>query len=234
MSSERPKRVIAILGMHRSGTSCLTGSLQQAGLFLGDHHAWNPYNLKGNRENQGFVDLNDAVLAANGASWDHPPDPVSWPGELQVRAQDLLRAHADHPVFGFKDPRTLLVLEGWKTLVPDLELIGIFRHPCAVAESLRRRSRKPALESMALWTTYNRILLRAWERSPFPLLCFDDDEATFKAAIRHASQFLSLPGNTDDEDFYSEDLKRAHTASDTVTRQTQHLYDQLRTRRIRP
>ncbi len=26
---------IAVLGMHRSGTSCLTGLLEQAGVFLG-------------------------------------------------------------------------------------------------------------------------------------------------------------------------------------------------------
>ena len=63
--TSQPRRVIAILGMHRSGTSCLTGSLQEAGLELGEHHTWNPYNRKGNRENQDFVDLHDAILAAN-------------------------------------------------------------------------------------------------------------------------------------------------------------------------
>ena len=40
--ADMPDRVVCILGMHRSGTSCLTGSLQQAGLFLGDCHTWNP------------------------------------------------------------------------------------------------------------------------------------------------------------------------------------------------
>jgi hypothetical protein len=32
---------MALLGMHRSGTSCLTGSLQLKGLFRGDVHEWN-------------------------------------------------------------------------------------------------------------------------------------------------------------------------------------------------
>ena len=31
----RPARVVAVLGMHRSGTSALAGSLEQHGLFLG-------------------------------------------------------------------------------------------------------------------------------------------------------------------------------------------------------
>ena len=44
-------RTIAILGMHRSGTSALTGSLEQAGLYIGDtnHHADD--NIRGNRDN---------------------------------------------------------------------------------------------------------------------------------------------------------------------------------------
>ena len=65
VSDKLPSRVIAILGMHRSGTSCLTGSLQNSGLFLGECHTWNKHNERGNRENQKFVDLHDAILAAN-------------------------------------------------------------------------------------------------------------------------------------------------------------------------
>ena len=73
LSMELPARVICILGMHRSGTSCLTGSLQEAGLSLGDCHTWNPHNLRGNRENQAFVDLHDDILKANHGAWDAPP-----------------------------------------------------------------------------------------------------------------------------------------------------------------
>ena len=58
--------------MHRSGTSCLTGSLEAAGLYLGNIQTWNPFNLKGNRENQEIVDLHDLILADNGGSWDSP------------------------------------------------------------------------------------------------------------------------------------------------------------------
>ena len=31
----RPQQVLTVLGMHRSGTSLLTGTLQEAGLVLG-------------------------------------------------------------------------------------------------------------------------------------------------------------------------------------------------------
>jgi hypothetical protein len=47
----RPQRVVSILGMHRSGTRCLTGTMQEAGLVLGKFSTFNEFNRKGNREN---------------------------------------------------------------------------------------------------------------------------------------------------------------------------------------
>ncbi len=78
MTFPQPKRILCILGMHRSGTSCLTGSLQQGGLFLGKHHEWNEYNRKGNRENQDVVNLNESIFKANGLNWKEPLRPASW------------------------------------------------------------------------------------------------------------------------------------------------------------
>lgn len=43
---------VLILGMHRSGTSCLAGSLQEAGLYLGEVNTAAPHNAKGNRESR--------------------------------------------------------------------------------------------------------------------------------------------------------------------------------------
>ena len=71
---EKPKsKVIAVLGMHRSGTSCLTGLLEDSGVYLGNVSKKNPHNLKGNQENLRIIHLHDAVLSDNGATWDNPP-----------------------------------------------------------------------------------------------------------------------------------------------------------------
>lgn len=203
----RPDRVIAVLGMHRSGTSCLTGSLQEAGLELGDYHAWNPYNLKGNRENQGIVDLHDRILADNQGSWDRPPRRVVWSSSHMEEAGRLLESYAGYPVLGFKDPRTLLVLDGWKLLVPDMELVGIFRHPGAVARSLARRSGMDDGTAMALWFDYNRRLYREYRRQRFPLLCFDASEAEFNRQVDAVIRQLALRPVTRAERFYDGELK---------------------------
>lgn len=224
-----PGRVICILGMHRSGTSCLTGSLQEAGLQLGDCHTWNPFNLKGNRENQAFVDLNDAVLEANGASWDHPPARVSWSDEHLAMGRELMAAHAHMDVMGFKDPRTLLVLDGWRQLEPRMEFVGIFRHPNAVAASLGRRSKMARKEALALWYAYNKRLLQEYRRAPFPVLCFDYPEQEFQQYLGGVIEGLGLQRAGADQHFYDDGLKNFDPRSGArLPLKVWHLYRRLR------
>ena len=52
MTTDGATRVHALLGMHRSGTSWLAGSLQERGLPFGDVNESARYNAKGTRENE--------------------------------------------------------------------------------------------------------------------------------------------------------------------------------------
>jgi hypothetical protein len=207
LSLKTPDRVVAVLGMHRSGTSCLTGTLQEAGLFLDDCHTWNKHNEKGNRENQKFVDLHDAILEANGGAWDLPPAKVIWKDEHVAAAQALLADHAGAPNFGFKDPRALLVLDGWKALFPAIEFVGIYRHPNAVAQSLEKRSSKTREQSLQLWSAYNKVLYREYKKKPFPILNFDDDEAVLDEKILGVADKMGFDHGAAEEKFYTADLK---------------------------
>ena len=200
-------RVLCVLGMHRSGTSCLTGSLQEAGLFLGDCHTWNPHNLKGNRENQEFVDLNDEILKENSGAWDLPPESVSWSCSHKQRARELLGNNTSQGVFGFKDPRTLLVLDGWKEVNPELEFVGIFRHPDEVARSLAKRGSMEREKALQLWYAYNLILYRQYQDNPFPLLCFDVDEGVLQDKIQRLATRVGLNTGSEQESFYSAELR---------------------------
>ncbi len=224
-----PDRVVAVLGMHRSGTSALTGSLQEAGLFLADCHTWNKHNEKGNRENQKFVDLHDAILAANGGAWDVPPPKVIWQDEHIAVAKALLAEHAGEPNFGFKDPRALLVLEGWKMLCPSIEFIGIYRHPNAVAKSLQKRSNKSREESLNLWCAYNQVLFREYQRNPFPILDFDDEEAVLDEKIFRVAREMGLTRQDSEEKFYTADLRHNDASSeDPVPWKVRRLHKKLR------
>ncbi|MCG8413947.1 MAG: hypothetical protein MI746_06990, partial [Pseudomonadales bacterium] len=166
-------RVICVLGMHRSGTSYLTGSLQQAGLELHRVYEANPHNKKGNRENPQIMQLNDWVLDSNQGSWHQPPEHIVW-GEAQLQqGRDIIAQYAEFPCWGFKDPRTLITLEGWRQLLPQMEFVGIFRHPALVARSINARNENLSLEtSLDLWVHYNTRLLALLKQAPFPLLHF--------------------------------------------------------------
>ncbi len=205
-----PARLIAVLGMHRSGTSCLTGSLQRAGLALGEVHEWNRYNLRGNRENQAIVDLNEDVLAASGGRWDNPPRRVHWSDEHRARAREILAALADAPVAGFKDPRTLLVIDGWLEVYPAMEFVGVFRHPAAVAASLANRSGMARKAAYALWQGYNRRLLGFRRGRGFPLVDFDVEAASYRATVEQLASQLGLDASeVADAPFFEEGLRRA-------------------------
>lgn len=107
------QRAIIILGMHRSGTSCLAGSLEEAGVFLGPVSRENLYNPKGSRENRAIMELQDLVLSDNGGSWDSPPVKIHWSEERRMIQAQLLEVYCDQKIWGFKDPRTLILLDGW-------------------------------------------------------------------------------------------------------------------------
>ena len=106
---------IIVLGMHRSGTSLLAGSLHDAGVYLG--HTLNTgfrLNPKGLWEAPSVLSMHENLLEKNGGSWQDPPEPpLEW-GKLHPSVRDLcIDARQGHPLRGVKDPRTLLALEGW-------------------------------------------------------------------------------------------------------------------------
>jgi len=223
-----PQRLIAVVGMHRSGTSCLTGSLQRAGLVFGEVHEWNRYNLKGNRENQAIVDLNDGVLAASGGSWDVPPPRVRWSAAHKARAREILASLAGAPVAGFKDPRTLLVIDGWLEVYPAMELVGVFRHPAAVAASLANRSEMDRDVAFGLWKAYNRRLLALRRGRGFPLVDFDSDAECYRATVERLAGELGLDATAvAEEPFFEEGLRKAH-GSDRLPLALRWLHRRLR------
>ena len=169
-------------------------------------------------------------MAANGASWDRPPRRLDYGADDLARVRELIDTYAEPGPWGFKDPRTLLTLALWREAVPDLQCVGIFRHPRAVAESLRRRSggRIEVSEALSLWRHYNELLLDAWERDRFPILCFDGDEIAFREQLDPLPALLGLSGRPGVETFYSPDLLHYQGGSwEGVPRPLRRLYQKL-------
>ncbi len=226
-----PRPPVLILGMHRSGTSFLAGSLQAAGLALDGASTWDKHNRKGNRERRDLMELQEAMLARRGHSWRAPPPgPVTWTGDEREAALALVApAAASGRPWGFKDPRTLLLAEGWLDLFPAARMIGIFRHPSLVAASLKARSRTPREEAYALWAAYNRRLLALHDRAPFPLLSFDEPAEDLRARLDALLPALGLARPP--EPFFDPELRHHDEAPGEVHPSLREVWAALEARR---
>ena len=199
---------ICVLGMHRSGTSCVTGLLEDAGVFLGNVSKQNPHNKKGNQENLRIMRLHDAVLAANGGSWDNPPEAaLAWSAEQKAELQAIIEEYRGHAPWAFKDPRSTFTLPAWREALPALRLIGTFRHPGAVAQSLHRRGKLSPEQGFGIWIRYNRRLLRHHAEQSFDLLCFDLAPEPYMQAAAKAFGRLNLDVSHTDFAFFEEQLR---------------------------
>ncbi len=228
-----PSRVLAVLGMHRSGTSWLAGSLEAMGVALGEVSLADPHNQKGNRESPELMALHEAVLRSNDGSWKRPPSRRQWSSEHSAAlAEYVERMNDAHTLWGFKDPRALLILDEWLRRVPALERIGIYRHPAAVHRSLNARNpRFDRARSVKLWKTYNDALVAEHRRSPFPLLRFDVAPTDVNAQLRAVAELLELPA--DAAPFFDESLVHQNSEEPTIPWGCRRLWAYLEEQRLR-
>ena len=219
-------RVICIVGMHRSGTSCLAGSLQEAGLHLGDVITSAPYNAKGNRENKRIMDLHDAVLAHSGGSWDRPPDRAQWSRAHQDERDQILASYQGVETWGFKDPRSLLLLDFWREVLDDMAFVGTFRSPRLVAESLLRRNGGSLDQWFDLWALYNERLLALHEARPFPIVRFDLGEEAYRRSLAIVVDALGLSAPPE-TGFFDPALRHQDEPPDPLPERVAAIHDAL-------
>ncbi|MCC6214939.1 MAG: hypothetical protein IT376_08730 [Polyangiaceae bacterium] len=183
---------VLVLGMHRSGTSCLAAMLAAGGAAAAGDTVRNWDNARGHHERLELVRLNEDVLAQGGGHWLAPPREVRWTA-THARERDRLLAG---PVAGLppllKDPRTVFTLPFWRASQVPFRCLAVVRHPLAVARSLASWRGVSLAAAIALWSAHARLLLEDQARNDAPLVDFDQPAAAFVAAVRHACDRLGL------------------------------------------
>lgn len=210
---------VIVLGMHRSGTSLVTGLLEDAGLYVGDVNAAAKHNAKGNRENETLRAFHETMLTSRGLDWKTPPNaPIEWTAYEVSGVLELLRPYQGQATWGFKDPRTVWLLEGYLDLFPDCKLIAPFRNPVAVANSLHARPgslRVSIDEGLSLWRKTNEKLLQIGERHALTLLHFDNSGVSNPLFHAPLNRFLKTCGLTENAlEFFESGL--VHHADQTL------------------
>lgn len=166
--SEKKRKCIFVIGMHRSGTSAMAGALHQLGISIGkDIMAPNEYNEKGYFENNKVYILNEQLLQLLGVNWSttYMIEKDWWKNEqlLSSHKKKLFNyidcEFEEEPVFLIKDPRISVLLPFWtdSMLAKGIEskFIILLRDPYSVTKSLKERDGFTFQKSERLWADYN-------------------------------------------------------------------------------
>lgn len=224
------KKVIVVLGMHRSGTSAITRGLELLGASLGKElmPAVAGDNDKGFWEDLGINDINERLLEKLNSSWDALAsiDVTKLSAEVIAEERDdalrllkLRMAYTD--VFGFKDPRTVNLLPFWQSIFSELELddkyLLAIRDPRSVADSLARRNSFNEQKSYYLWKKHLTNALKYLPKRPVVVVDYDQLLAAPLLQLKRIAEtlYLSWPGDTSDAvseyatEFLSADLRHS-------------------------
>jgi hypothetical protein len=166
---------LAIIGMHRSGTSMVAELCESAGLHIGTElvgaHKSNP---RGHFEDCDFYRFHEKVLADNSRlpqGYEPFDSPLKISDENRKLAQSTINLRRERRIpWGWKDPRTILFIRFWLAILPEARFLLVFRHPGEVACSLERRGeayfQDGGVQAHRNWYWYNKIALDLIELHP--------------------------------------------------------------------
>ena len=183
------RQAILVLGMHRSGTSALSGVACALGASAPNNLLpANFANPSGYWESLPLVEATDELLASAGSSWDdwRKLDP-QWYGSNEARhfhdrLLNIVKSEYDeNALFIVKDPRLCRLMPFFSSILEEMTAAPVallsIRDPLEVAFSLRRRDNFSISKSVALWL---RHVLEAEFHSRQMPRCFISYESLLK------------------------------------------------------
>lgn len=183
---QKSKDSFLVAGLHKSGTSIASHFLTLLGIDMGvDSLSPDSDNPKGYGEDINFVnqqiewisshlkgDLNAWCLGGFSSTIQVPPtgkpewDPIA-KALISNRNRNL---DSQYHSWGWKDPRSTLLLEYWKRHIPNLRVLGLYRAPWDACDALARRSvddyfRVNNTLALDCWKNYNQRLVDFFQSS---------------------------------------------------------------------
>ena len=159
------KRLIVVLGMHRSGTSVLTRALAALDIDLGNDFIPNvsAENAKGFWEDAEINNFNIKLLQAINTDWFKlspiKKNELFEKNDLRHEAIQLLeKKFSNRDLFAVKNPRFCILLPFWKSVFTEMNLkvdyIFAIRNPLSVSLSLLKRNTFPHEQNYFMWLSY--------------------------------------------------------------------------------
>ncbi len=235
-------RIFMVLGMHRSGTSIISGILHEMGVTMGTPDSFipapNAQNPKGFFENHDFRKINDGLLETRGGyvvkDWNPSLTGFESSWLLDRRMKKLIKGQCEkYPAWGWKDPRQMLTCPHWWRVFSDLQLehrlcvIFVYRDPISVARSMCRRGNIHSIShGVALWFLYNDRAVSFLDsvRCPQLYIAFNDVIHRSEIVGRQLAESVGMPIDPDFlERFVEPSL--AHTEDSAATIESYRSFD---------
>jgi hypothetical protein len=226
------RQALLVLGMHRSGTSALGGTIEALGVTaprnLAEADRWNP---RGYFESPRIFAAHDSLLAAVGSSWDdwRPLDPQWLAANAGPHRQALKQFIEDEfgaaPLIFLKDPRVCRFVPLVRSILAELHIdsvaVLLIRNPLEVAQSLGRRDKFALSKSNLLWLRHTLDAEYASRDMPRSFLTYADLLAGWRPQMQRVAEATGIAWPISFESsqakidaFLCADLRRERTAFD--------------------
>lgn len=200
------KKIIAVLGVSRSGTSAIAKGLNVLGVDFGNKL------LQGDKRNpKGFFEdaeilydinrgltraLSDAQINIHALSKD---ELISQPliQNYKLQAAKLLKQRLENKEYwGFKDPRTMTILPFWQQVFAALDVedryVITLRHPLAVAYSTKKFINLDLELGLMVWLRYLMLAIDGTNKAQRVVVCYERMLQNPKQQLHRMHQALSL------------------------------------------
>lgn len=199
------KKCILILGMHRTGTSALSGALHAAGLYFGSNLVppLKGHNDKGYFESLDIVKLNEKIYKDLGFKrWDYTYDfPEGWHhvGRAQKYKKGIKKVIKEQllikDVFGLKDPRISILLPLYLEVFAEMNIKPVFirtyRSPFEVCKSLKDYNGMDYRVSYLLYDQHYKSIEKYTKDKPVLEVSYSELLRDPEKIIRSASDFAA-------------------------------------------
>lgn len=201
-----PRRLVLVLGMHRSGTSLVTDLIGRWGFELGaDLLPPRADNPRGFFEHAGIVAAHDALFDGLGLSWEDAERlPYGWADcaaartALERMSRELEALFAQSPRVAVKDPRACRFVPLWRRLAEHcsarLSIVLVLREPAQSVASLSTRDGLADEHVRLLWLLHVLDSEAATRDVPRALVTYDELLSGDNAAVARMARELDCAG----------------------------------------
>lgn len=167
--------IIVVLGMHRSGTSMVSGLLHKMGVNMGERLLKGGVsNPKGYFEDLDFLALNRHILKESDGSWNNPPLKKKLQKSIDKNQNKIKKIinikNKKSKLWGWKEPRTVLTIDAYMNFLPpdETKFILIYRNPLTISYSLnkRKKNRLEIMDGLELASVYEYELAKFIKKYP--------------------------------------------------------------------